>query len=209
MPLKIKLITKKTDVFAKSLDNPIFFNIIRRIIAGDQHNTKRFVTKLLEKYKVQSIIDIGCGTGDFFYTNFKGFYLGIDNNLRFINYAKIKYCQCNNASFRCEDILISQYLKNKQFDGVLFISMMHHFSNENLGNIFRRIKKLKPKVIIIADITPNPPGLLRRIMAKLDRGLFLRTPKEKYQIISQYFRIKHTQIIHSRLAIQYGIVCIP
>lgn len=189
------------------LGNPFFYNSIRKIIAGDQEKTKAFVKKWLKRSRVRSIVDVGCGTGDFFDRNMDVPYMGIDINPQYISFAKKKYKTNRQALFLCVNLLSSGYLKGKQYDGVIFVSMMHHFSDEDIDKIFNRIKKFKPKVIVIADIIPDPPGVFRKIIVKLDRGSYIRSPEEKLLMLKQYFRVVHSEIIYSRLAVQFGVIC--
>jgi hypothetical protein len=63
------------------------------------------------------------------------------------------------------------------------------------------------KVVIIADIIPDPPHLLQKFFAKIDRGKFVRKKQEKIKILEKYFKIISTQAIPTRSAVQLGIIC--
>lgn len=191
------------------LDRPFFFNSIRRVIAGDQHNTKAFISETLKKYNVKSVLDIGCGTGDFSVCTPKGAqYTGADLNDRYIQYASQLY-DSKNKTWITQDVTEKSFYAGRKYDAVLFISMVHHLSNRELETMLPVIKKMTRKVIVIADIIPEPPGVLRKLMVKLDQGKYIRPPEDKITIIEKYGKIVHTEHIPSRLAIQYGIICQP
>ena len=189
------------------LAKPTIFNVIRYIIAGSQENTKQFVEKTLRKYKAKTVLDIGCGTGDFAdAVPSKTNYLGVDINKQYIMFANDKYAS-KQKKFLLQDVREKSFYKNKKFDGVLLVSMMHHLSNKELQELLPIVKKIVKKTVIVADIIPDPPGFLRKLMVKFDQGKYIRPQKEKIAILKKYFKIVRTEIVYSRLAVQYCIVC--
>lgn len=189
------------------LSQPFVFNKLRIIIAGDQKNTKNFVKKNLLKYRVKTVLDVGSGTGDFVKCIPKNaLYFGIDTNSRFIDFSNDNYGN-RNTRFLVQDITKKSFYQNKKFDAVLLISMLHHLSDEELEEILPIIKKVTKKVVIIADIIPNPPRILQKIMVKLDLGKYVRSREEKLKILGKHFRIVEVKLISSRLALQLGIIC--
>lgn len=192
----------------KCLDNPYIFNNIRSLIAGNQENTKQFVKKFLEIYKCKSVIDICSGTGDFSDLATKNTsYLGVDINQNFIKYSKNKYKMDKNKFFKVGDMLNPKEFGSSKFDAVLLISTLHHFSDSDLQTLLTSVSKIVNKIIIVADIIPNPPGLLKKIAVKLDQGRYIRSERDKIKILEKHFKIIESTEIKSRLAIQYGIIC--
>ena len=191
------------------LSNPIVFNQVRKLIAGDQANTKDFIKNALIKYRVKSVLDVGCGTGDFFEavpTTVN--YLGIDINKQFILFARSHYGSKNNQ-FITQDLTSNQFSLKQKFDAVLLISMLHHLSDIELETILSKIKKITTKVVIIADIIPEPPGPLRKLMVKMDQGKYIRKSGDKLKILAKYFSIEEKKLVFSRLAVQFGVICTP
>lgn len=190
------------------LDNPLIFNFVRSVVAGEQENTKKFVKKTLIRYKAKTVLDIGCGTGDFVDVVAKNSkYLGIDFNKKFIDFANSEYGKKKNVRFLVQDVTDKNFYDKKKFDAVILISMLHHLSDKELNQVLPVAKKVAKKTVIIADIIPDPPGFLRKLMVKLDQGKFVRSKEEKIKVVSKYFKVIETEIIPSRLAIQLGIVC--
>ncbi|MEK7649099.1 MAG: class I SAM-dependent methyltransferase [Patescibacteria group bacterium] len=188
---------------------PLFYNSLRGIIAGDQIGTKSFVRSWISSMQCGSIVDIGCGTGDFFDPSLTLPYAGIDSNALYINHAKRTYRTYSQAQFVCDNVLTSPLLSSQYHEAVLLISVMHHLSDADCEQLFRLIATMRPKVFLIADIIPYPPGRLQRCMVRLDRGHYIRPPEEKLALVQRFFSIIHSEFINSRLAIQHGIVCIP
>lgn len=190
------------------LDNPYMFNYIRYLLAGEQKGMKGFIKNYLDKYKCMSIVDLCSGTGDFAgLTHENAYYIGWDINKDFINFARKRYLGKKNKSFAIVDILNPKKNREEKFDAVLLISTIHHFSDEDLKIILPLVSKMVKKVVIIADIIPDPPHLLQRFFAKIDRGKFVRPAKEKIRILEKYFKVVKTQEIPTRTAVQFGIIC--
>jgi SAM-dependent methyltransferase len=190
------------------LDNPFLFNYVRFFLAGKQIGMKKFISEYLQKYDCKTVIDFCCGTGDFAECCGKNVdYLGVDNNPDFITHSKNRYKGKRHRKFTIVDVLKPEEMYRKKYDGVLLISAIHHFSDEELDFLLPRIKKITKKVLIIADIIPDPPHPIQKIIVKFDRGRYVRPKEEKLKILRKYFRIKHTRLIPTQTAVQFGIIC--
>lgn len=207
----IKSFISTTDwLSSRILDNPFMFNKVRFLLAGKQKDMKQFIKEYLDKYKSTSVADICSGTGDFAELTPEGaYYVGWDLNDQFINFAKSRYKGEKNKQFLKANILTSRKVLEKKYDAVLLISTIHHFSDEELKIMLPVVKKMAKKVVIIADIIPDPPHIVQKFFARIDRGKYVRPASEKIAILKKYFSIVHTREIPTRSAVQFGIICIP
>ncbi len=196
--------------FDKTLDNPFLFNNVRYVLAGKQLGMKKFISDAIQEYKCKTIIDICSGTGDFAqYGKNISYYVGWDLNANFVTYAIKKYRGIDNVHFVVADATKSPYMQSHQYDATILISAVHHFSDSELDKILSTIQKVTKKVLIIADIIPDPPHWIQRFFVKLDRGRYVRPKEEKIRLISKYFIVKKTKLIPTQSAIQFGMVCVP
>lgn len=194
-------------VLTSLLSKPIIFNLIRKIVAGNQSAIKDFVRINLKKYQIKSVLDVGCGTGDYLVTiPATAQYVGIDISRQYLSFAK-KHFQADNRQFLLQDACRANFYQDKKFDAVILISIMHHLSNHELSQILSRIKKVNPKVVILTDIIPNPPSMMGKILAKLDRGRYVRPQTEKIRLVEKYFKVVYSEMIPERLAVQLCLVC--
>lgn len=201
----IHLIDRSSSVI---LDNPYMFNYVRYLLAGQQKGMKTFISNYLNKYHCKSIADICSGTGDFAAVIPLGAkYIGWDKNEDFIAFSRKRYIKNKNISFEKLDVLKDQKKVHKKYDAVVLISAVHHFSDKDLETLLKFVKKITNKVLIIADIIPDPPHLLQRFFVRIDRGKFVRPREEKVRILNKYFKVVYTEEIPTRSAVQYGIVC--
>ncbi|GEM_PF-4638035 len=201
----IAIIDKASSVL---LDNPSMFNYVRYLLAGKQSRMKHFIKAYLDKYQCKSVLDLCSGTGDFAgLTPPNASYVGWDLNKDFVNFAGKRYSGEKKKTFEVVDILTQNGRRHKKYDAVLLISAVHHFSDEELEIILPLVQKMVKKVVIIADIIPDPPHALQRFFASIDRGKFVRPAREKIRILKRHFKVINTEAIPTRSAVQLGIIC--
>lgn len=155
----------KNSPFHSIFNNPLLFRSIRVILDGGQ---RRYIKNILERYYIKSIIDIGCGTGEF--SDLGDFdYLGIDYNEKFVHFCQEKY---PNKKFLLEDAL-RFHVQNK-YDAAILINSLHHFDNFEAIQVLRNMKRASQRYMIIHDVVPckNP---ISRLFYSLDRGAFIRS----------------------------------
>jgi ubiquinone/menaquinone biosynthesis C-methylase UbiE len=204
-----KIVIFFTDwISSRLLDNPTIFNYVRFILAGRQKRMKEFIKKYLDQYECGTVADICSGTGDFAeLISEDARYVGFDLNEDFIDFAKNRYINDKNKKFVKVNVLASKIIQKSKFDAVMLISALHHFSDNDLKILLPLVEKMTKKVVIIADIIPDPPHLIQKFFARIDRGKFVRTGQNKTKILNKYFKIIKTLPIPTRSAVQLGIVC--
>lgn len=181
---------------------PLFYNL-RFLVAGKQELTRNFIWNNYAKYKCSSVLDLGCGTGDFSALFTIKEYLGIDVNKKYIKYAKKKYPH----TFISQDIVNYKYGR-KFFDCTIFISTLHHLSDYQVKKIMYKAIKLTKKIIIIVDLNPET-DYLRKFLIDMDRGSFVRTTKQKKDLLAPFGKILTLKHFSTGLASQSGIVIKP
>ena len=127
----------------------------RKILNQIRYQT---VYNILKKYDCESLLDIGCGNGEFInFLDYKKIFkniLGIDPDFYKIQKAK-SLNPSNNVSIECthgsfEDC--SDY--HMQFDVVTCIEVIEHISLSDINTFTRTVfEKVKPKLIVVT--TPN------------------------------------------------------
>lgn len=188
-------------IFLNSFINrPKYFNLLRHLLAGNQEKTKEFICNNYHQYSCRSVLDIGCGTGDFASLFNKEEYLGIDINKEYIAYAKKTYPH----NFVFADPLKYNFGPHF-FDASILISTLHHLSNTQVKKLFPKIISLTKKIIIIVDLNPDG-SLIKKVLIRCDRGKYVRTTKEKIALLSPFGKIFNISNFSTRLASQTGMV---
>ncbi len=189
------------------LSQPAVFNLIRKPSAGDQEEVKQFVSSNVKKYGAKTVLDVGCGTGDYVSSiPVSAEYLGIDTSKEYLSYAKNLF-KSTNRKFLFQDAVEAKFYKGRKFDVVILISILHHLSDKELAIILPQVKKVTQKAVIVTDIIPDPNGWLPKQLVKLDRGQYVRSKEEKLKILKKYFKVKKVEMLDQKLGTVCGIVC--
>lgn len=200
----MKMIMQVIEYF---LSQPVIFNYIRKPIAGDQKEVKEFVSNNIKKYEAKSVLDVGCGTGDYIPTiPTTTQYLGIDTNQQYLSYVKNLF-KTTDRKFLFQDATETKFYEDRKFDIVILISILHHLSDEDLAIILPQVSKVAKKAIIVTDIIPDPEGWLPKQLVKLDRGRYVRSKEEKLKLLKKHFKIKDVKMLNQKLGTVCGIVC--
>lgn len=190
------------NIFHTVLKNPHAYTYLRKLAAGNQNNTKNYILSAVKKYRCTSVLDLCCGTGDFAIFDNSVRYVGIDINPLFISYACKRYRNFKNISFKTKNILTDKI--QGKYDAVLLISTIHHFSDREMGEILNKLLLFTKKIIIVADIIPDPPSIIGKLLIYLDSGSTIRKPDDKITLFKNAgfpeSLITKTGVIHSLFA---------
>lgn len=152
-----------------------------------------------------SIADLGCGSGEMlrliarraFQENRSLKLLGIDANPNIIEFAKAHSLKFNNISFEAINIFSKEF-RERKFDIVLCTLFLHHFTEEQLVDIFKSLHQQTKIGIIVNDIHRHPLAFYsikwltqlfsKSAMVKFDAPLSVQrafTKKELADILSK------------------------
>lgn len=129
---------------------------------GKYLGNEKKMFKLFSKYSPESILDIGCGGGNFTTYLAKQFkdtkVVGIDINQQAIKYAKeqqlIRNNSLNNLKF---EFRTSAELNEpeKSYDILTTTLVLHHLKDEEIIEFLKKAKSIAKKAIIINDLHRN------------------------------------------------------
>ena len=105
------------------------------------------------------VADLGCGSGDMLRRlsrlararGIRAELTGIDANPHIIEFARAHSQDFADIQFEAINIF-SEDFKKRDFDLIIATLFFHHFSNEQLINLFRQLKKQAKAGIIVNDI---------------------------------------------------------
>lgn len=175
--------------------SPAISIILRKIAEFNFRKQKNIIKEYFTTDKNESVLDLGCGTGEFSPFFPEESYIGIDIDERNINYAKAHY----QRKFLTADAGKLPFDDNS-FSKILILGVLHHLNDEDCLRVLEEAKRvLKPdgKMLVMEDIdTPNS-GYFTRLMHYFDRGRFIRTKEEYPKLLSRYFTIEDNFFIRS------------
>jgi ubiquinone/menaquinone biosynthesis C-methylase UbiE len=116
------------------------------LYSDEQHEKLAAITRLIAIDKKSRMLDLGCGTG--IASELADDYMGIDPSGELIKIAKQRYKQDKKKKFRVEraERLPEMGFKEKEFDYVISLSAIHHFSD--LDRLFPEIKRIGRMFIV-------------------------------------------------------------
>ena len=188
----------------KILDNAVAFNLVRNITDSRSHNIG-IIKRELNAKNNEKILDVGCGLGNFSKVA-EGEYTGIDSNKSFINFAK-KHYSSGNKKFLLMDAAKLTF-KDKSFDKSMFISMLHHFSDEESNKVLVEISRVTKKYMLVLDLLPTK-RLLVRFLYRMDTGSSIRPLEEQFRLLRKYFKIEKYRTFDALMSSHSLILCKP
>ena len=123
-------------------------NLITKIFRNSMRRRMQNSFEDLDKDSINSILDVGCGTGR--YSNIlakkKNYFLGIDFSEKMINYARenAKLENLNNIDFKV--ISYQDFEYNKNFDAVICMGFFDYISDAR--EVINKILKNNPKIFL-------------------------------------------------------------
>lgn len=160
-------------------------------LQANWHKNKLVVLqKLINFNKNLTILDLGCGSGNFelFFSNQVKEIVALDYNdqaLEFLN-SELKKRQIQNVKLINSDIKEINRIKTDKFDLILIIDVIEHLPAKTVQNLIRYLPKLlKPKGKLVV-ITPNYKSPWVFIEMILDKISIVPTLGHKQHMVKYY-----------------------
>jgi SAM-dependent methyltransferase len=163
-----------------------------------------FVEAVIKSSGNQRILDIGCGTATVLRHLNGCDYVGVDHNPEYIAKARARYG--DEGSFHCTDINDATFKTFGKFDNVLLLGVLHHLSDHEVNTLTQVIPDvLNPDGVVVtmdpAIVSGQHP--IARLLAKLDRGRYARSPKRYRELLESHFEIETEIVRHDLLKVPY------
>ncbi len=134
---------------------------INHLLGGNQV-TLQGLQVLLKKSKsarALHVADLGCGSGEmltivakkFRRSNPQSVFTGIDANAHIVRYAQQHVAGFSETSIDTEDILGDDF-RTKKFDIILAALFFHHFTSDQLIQIFKNLKEQAKVGVVVNDL---------------------------------------------------------
>jgi len=160
----------------KILENTFFYRFYQKIIRK-KRNEFDFIKYIFSQNKNTKVLDICCG--DSFVLNYISNdienYIGIDNNIDYLQNLKNKYPNYEFIFSNIENINKISLLKNTKIDFIFFNGAIHHLNDQIVLNLLNFLEENFPdaKYLSIDPLKDNNK-FLNRLMIYFDRGQHIR-----------------------------------
>ena len=137
-------------------------NTINRLLGGNQISIATFKKMVADHSKV-TLADLGCGGGDIMMAmaawarkkSLDASFIGIDANPNIVAYADKNSSEYPEIEFQSINILGKDF-QSMEVDIIHCCLFTHHFTDEDLINLFRQFKKQSKIGVIINDLHRHP-----------------------------------------------------
>lgn len=164
-------------------ERPAVFNLYQSVADGGK---KRQIRRFLRDVEFESVVDIGCGTGNWAGIA-RGRYLGIDTSPSFIAACRRRYAGDPEKEFVEADASTLQL--SEQFDLAQMISVLHHLSDDEVRRLVEWVERSARRLFIL-DLYPVPWHPVARLLYAMDRGNFIRPPDAQKDLILRSSQMK-------------------
>jgi len=151
-----------------------------------------------------SVLDIGCGPATIldFLKDVK--YIGLDHNPNYIATATKKYG--SKGTFICAGVDQLPDYGLKTFDRIIILGVMHHLDDAQISHLMISLKdRLNHGGMLITfdGAYEDRQNFVAKLLAKNDRGKFVRTKEQYLEFINSAFKVEQADIRHDLLRVPY------
>jgi cyclopropane fatty-acyl-phospholipid synthase-like methyltransferase len=150
------------------------------------------------------ILDIGCGTGEILEYLPAVDYLGVDLSETYIRSAVDRYGE--RGEFHVGRAESAPWPKDRSFDVVLSLGVLHHLGDGEVISFLDSIKLLMDRNTRIVTVDPcfdDEQSSIAKSLARLDRGQNVRTEGQYRSLFEKRFRSVKSAVRHDLLNIPY------
>ena len=150
------------------------------------------------------ILDIGCGPGNIVESLSGVEYVGIDKEKRYIEAAVKRFG--TRGKFICMEVSGSSFKEESAFDTVLAKGVVHHLDDDGAMQLFKLARiAMKPsgRLITIDGCYVKGRSKLEYYILSRDRGQYIRTLEEYYDLASRLFPKVKASLHYDLLRIPY------
>jgi cyclopropane fatty-acyl-phospholipid synthase-like methyltransferase len=181
---------------------PAAYNLWWNVVGGPAW-AKVLVTEYIQPRDGTRILEIGCGPGTIVDYLPQVEYVGFDLSSEYIEMARKRFPQ---AKFVCERVSRFSLAKQRSFDAVLALGVVHHLDDQEARQLFQIASdalKSGGKLITIDGVWTSDQSATARWFLAKDRGDYVREEGEYVKIASEVFATVRPSIRHDLLRIPY------
>lgn len=201
--------TRLTHILEPIFSDPGRLTFIRSVLQSGLKVEKMMLLKAVKKGNLyRSVLDFGCGTGEFSELFSPSAYYGTDIDKSVINHAKVLH-----PKYRFSVINRASNLNGK-YDLILLISTVHHLSpailKAALSQFQKRLLKKNGALLIMDPVHPKEQRrLFGNWLFSNDRGDFQRTKRQVFSKIANKFKVISYDTFQENLLTFYLLIAKP
>jgi len=197
----------------KVLAVPICYDMFQTAV-GSVKFRSNFVSDNISKFKMENVLDLGCGTASTANLLPKDVnYIGLDTSLKYLEKARTRTADRQSKLIHT-DIASSQWTNiSGKLDNALGLALgiYHHIDDNQLKDTITNLSNvLQPgsKIVSLDPVIDTKTTKLAHWFARNDRGRFIRDPDQYTEVFNRNgFSVKY-EITRNSFRIPYDLLLI-
>jgi 2-polyprenyl-3-methyl-5-hydroxy-6-metoxy-1,4-benzoquinol methylase len=180
----------------------VYAKLMGFLLGANTYST--LVNEYIQPMPGISVLDVGCGPAEILELLQDVNYIGLDHNPNYIATATKKYGA--KGTFICAGVDQLNDYGLKTFDRIIILGVMHHLDDEQLTQLIMSLKgRLNVGgVLITFDVAfEDKQKFIAKLLAKNDRGKFVRTKQQYLRFIEVAFNVEQADLRHDLLRVPY------
>ena len=180
----------------------VYAKLMGFLLGANTYST--LVNEYIQPMPGISVLDVGCGPAEILELLQDVNYIGLDHNPNYIATATKKYGA--KGTFICAGVDQLNDFGLKTFDRIIILGVMHHLDDAQLAKLMMSLKDRLNQggTLITFDVAyEDKQNLIAKLLAKNDRGRFVRTKEQYLKFIQVSFKNELADIRHDLLRVPY------
>lgn len=190
------------DAFLHRLaDNPRTFHLLRKLPEAGFRQTKKKIRETHTRLGHPSVLDIGCGTGEYAGLFDPSRYLGADINPRYLEFAGRR-----RPGHRFELADMTRWSSAERFGLVLVNGVLHHLPDSEADAVLQVAAghlTRDGRLLVIEDVRDHQDPLLTRLLHRMDEGHHIRNVSAWQRFFAERIDIERSERYFSGICPYY------
>jgi SAM-dependent methyltransferase len=168
------------------LDHPSVYNFFQRAVGA--HRVRELSIDALAPLPGDRILDVGCGPAYYMDRLPSCDYHGFDTDSAYIAYARRRFG--SRGRFHDQPYTEEHRAALEPFDRVMLMGLLHHLDDDACHALLDLVaRSLAPggRVVTLDTVLFEGQSRLSRLLARNDRGAFVRSPAAFLALANQHF----------------------
>jgi SAM-dependent methyltransferase len=188
------------------LDVPLGYLAYQWVVGGMMAR-KRCLQDHIRFNRGMRVLDVGCGPGYVAKWLAGAEYVGLDTDLKYIEYARKHYERYGD--FHCSELTDDFLESRSSFDYVLMNGVLHHLSDDIAAELLRVCHnglKLGGALVTLDGFYADDMHPTARFLLVRDRGKFVRTKRNYLRLVSPVFSFVRSYEHHDYFNVPYSVL---